>query len=743
MTGDPPAPSARISDCLIDRNDPAEDNVEKLLVIIDSLMRHAEQNQGDRSAAFEEFRRAAVLEDRVRLRTRDLEITLRLLNKANSDAELARRNLSQAIEAIEEGFALFDVDDRLVMSNSRFCRDLADIAPLIHPGMSFAEYIQTTSRSRHLSLPSPMQPQDWVADRMARHHLGQVFNAGLTGDRWLQISEQHTADGGTVVMQTNITDTIRAERNERGKLLDDQARIIRATLEHINQGVAIFDSSRRLVGCNWRLAQLLDIPVGALQSGISFASLVGRASRYLNFGGDFTTRMLLAWVRGESPRMPLSFELGHASGVVLDVFAQDMPGHGFVMSFTDVTRERMAVQAMLRANTTLEARVTARTEELAEALADARRANSARVRFVAAASHDLLQPLSAAKLFVAGARDDALDPKLNNTLVKAHNALTSVEHILGALLDISRLESGGSEVEITPVPLSLLLEQLKDEFAALAARKGLRLDILPCNMVVLSDATYLRRILQNLISNAIRYTASGRILVGARRISGGVRIEVHDTGPGIGPDDQAAIFREFHRINSSASAAEGMGLGLAIVERACTLLDHRLALRSTVGRGTCFSVDLPQARGHSRPDPRKAPPNIPSEPGENVDCIALLVENDDELRRAMSLLLERRGVNVLEAASGELALELLDEIGIAPDLYLIDHQLGDGMTGVETAQALHQRHGQRPTRIITANRDPQTRAAARNAGLQIMLKPIDLDQLEDFVRNAGSSPDSG
>ncbi len=727
---------ARISDWLIDRRDGDAANIDKLLTIADKLMHHAEQGRADGGGAFEAFRRAAVLEELVRERTRDLEATLTLLNEANAATERARRNLSDGIEAIDEGFALFDAQGVMQLCNSRFCRPLADIKARIVPGLSFHDYVRMCSLSENLALPPGMTPEDWAAERLRYHRQRSVFNVGLTGDRWLQVSEQRSRDGGTVVLQTDVTQIIRAERSERGKLLDDQALRIRATLEHINQGVAIFDAGRRLIGWNWRLAQMLEIPPDMLRQGMAFSALLGRAGRSFRFGGEFTTGALLAWVRGRALRMPLSYELRHVSGMILDAFAQEMPGKGFVMSFTDVTRERMAIHAMLRANETLEARVTARTEQLAEALVNAERANASRVRFVAAASHDLLQPLSAAKLFVAGARDDADTPKLHSTLVKAHNALTSVESILGALLDISRLESGGSEVEIGPVPLSLLLEQLTDEFAPVAARKGLRLTILPCRRVVMSDATYLRRILQNLISNAIRYTTAGRILVGPRRISGGVRIEVHDTGPGIAPEHQAAIFREFHRINATASAAEGMGLGLAIVERACALLDHRLGLRSIPGQGTCFSVELPGAPAHLHPVRREPPPHIPSEPGESGERILLLVENDEDLRRAMAQLLEGRGVSVLEAASGEEALDLLAEIDIVPDIYLVDLQLGEGMSGIQTLATLIDRHGARPARIITANRSPQARAEIRAAGHEVMFKPIDPEDLATFVLRA-------
>ena len=727
----------RISDCLIDSTDGAERNVEKLLTIAESLMRYAEQSSGERGAAFEQFCRAAILEERVRQRTRDLEETLTLLNDANRAAEGARRNLSQAIEAIDEGFALFDAAEVLVLCNSRFCRDLVDAQPFLRPGISFADYVELVSHSRMLALPSGVTPKTWAAERIRLHRERQVFNVGLAGDRWLQVSEQRTADGSTVILQTNVTDIIRMEREERGKLLDDQARMIRATLDHINQGVGIFDAGRRLVGWNRRLAQLFDIPATNLRTGTNFNVLAARVSKQVEFGDGFTLEMLRAWVRDAMVRGPLSFELHHASGMVLDVYAQEMPGRGFVMSFTDVTRERLAVHAMLRANASLEARVAARTEDLAAALAEAERANSARARFVAAASHDLLQPLSAAKLFMAAARDDAETPRLQGTLEKAHNALVSVEGILGALLDISRLESGGTAVEIAPVPLCVLLSQLTDEFAPMAARKGLRLDIMTSALTVSSDPTYLRRILQNLISNAIHYTAKGRVLVGPRRAGRSVRIEVHDTGPGIAPEEQQAIFREFHRIQGSASASEGMGLGLAIVERACALLDHNLSLRTAVGKGTCFSVELALSAQQAAPASRNAPREFIEEPEAGIDRIALLVENDIDLRRAIALLLERRGVSVLEASNGEEALELLEEIGIVPDIYIVDQQLGDSMTGVETAIALHAKYGERPTRIITANRTADTRDAARAAGLEILFKPIDPAALEAFAMQAG------
>jgi CheY-like chemotaxis protein/anti-sigma regulatory factor (Ser/Thr protein kinase) len=400
-----------------------------------------------------------------------------------------------------------------------------------------------------------------------------------------------------------------------------------------------------------------------------------------------------------------------------------MPDAGFVISFADVTAERAAIAALSRANETLEARVAERTLKLAEALADAERANASRSRFVAAASHDLLQPLSAAKLFIASIGDKALDPGARGALSKAQNALDSVAGILGALLDISKLESGRAAVSVGPVALNRLLDPLRDEFTAIAAAKGLRLTVVACGAVVASDAAYLRRVLQNLIGNAVRYTDRGRVLVGARRLPGAVRIEVRDTGPGIAPADQQAIWREFHRLNAPASASEGMGLGLAIVERACGLLDHPLSLTSAPGQGACFAVTVPLAE-----QPAPQPPRNPVAPGALGDLIVMLVENDDGMRRALEHLLESWGAQVLQAASGDEALDLIDELGILPDALIVDQRLDTG-TGTGFVEGLRARHGPLPALLVTADRSPATSARAAALDLAVLAKPVDTQRL--------------
>lgn len=723
--------------------DSPERRADKLLIIAEALMRRVEQATDDSGAAYAQFQRAAMLEDQVRERTHDLGRALDLLNTSNArlaeamrEAETARQNLSSAIETVQEGFALFDRDDRLVMCNSRFGAHMPDIRGFLRPGLAFADYIAHASRSAHLALPDQETPAAWARQRLQRHQDRHVnFNLRLAGDQWVQISEQRTADGGTVILQTDVTDIIRAERHERGKLLDDQARMIRATLDHIDQGVAIFDGAALLVGWNHRLGALLSLPMQRLRIGAAFDLLFSRFRDDMDPAGDMTMEVLMSWVNSTTRRAPLRFELRRGEERILDVFAREMPDGGFVMSFTDVTAERAALLALSRANETLEARVMERTLELEDALGNAERANASRSRFVAAASHDLLQPLSAAKLFISSIGDEGLDPLARVALEKAQNALMSVEGILDALLDISKLESGKAAVSVGAVQLDRLLRQLSEEFAPIAAAKGLSLRVMPCDAVVESDPAYLRRILQNLIGNAVRYTTTGRVLVGARRRGRTVRLEVWDTGPGIPEEAQNDIFKEFHRLNARASASEGMGLGLAIVERACALLGHPLGLASVVGRGTCFMVQVPLSDAGAEggfPVAAVSPPRT-GRRLQAADKIAFLVENDADLRRALGLLLEKWGMSVLEAASGEEALALIDELGILPDLFLVDHQLGDGMTGLDFLAHSRAAHGPVPARLITANRGWDIRAAADAAGVEILYKPIDPRALESAL----------
>ncbi|RJK98867.1 PAS-domain containing protein, partial [Paracoccus siganidrum] len=691
-------PAGSISDDLVDPSEPPQIQIDRLKTIAAALMRRVEMQTDRNGADYAQFERAAMLEEQVRRRTAELERALALLNEsnaklstANHEIEAARRDLASAIEAVQEGFALFGVDDVLLLFNGRFCWQMPEVRAQLRPGLPFADYIRIVAASNMLQLPEGVTPDSWAANRIHRHRKDHIiFNLALKGDRWLQISEHRTANSGTAIVQTDVTDLMRAEREQRDRLLDNQSRIVRATLDHLNQGVAIFDADGLLVGWNNRFKVLTGLPPHTYSLGTRFSRVAEQILQRFYMQQAVAQRRLAQWMRDQGPREPLMFELTQRdSGRILDSFTQRLPDDSFIVTFTDVTAERDAVRRLARANEELEARVAARTEEMKDALLRAERSNASKSRFVAAASHDLLQPLSAAKLYLSTAEAAGEHPNVK----KASEALTNVERIIEALLDISRLDTEEEQFELVDLPLNEVFGALSHAFAPAAAAKGLRFRIRPTRETVLSDPMYLQRIVQNLISNAIRYTETGGILVGARRRGDRLRIEVWDSGIGIRDEDRPVVFEEFRRLHRRASASEGMGLGLAIVERACSRLGHAVELCSRPGRGSVFrvTVDLSSRSGRAEAASRGQVPQLrPSL--ASAGLLVLLVDNDDELRRALVALLERWGVSVLDAQGPDEAIALLEEMEIAPDALLIDYQLDHGANGLELAAALHRRH---------------------------------------------------
>ncbi len=732
-----------MNNSLINPLDSVEVQNKKLSKIVFALMNRVEQATDASGAAYAQFQRAAVLEQDVQNRTKELEHALDLLNEsnaqlaqANSETEAARSNLANAIEAIQEGFALFDANDRLVLCNSRFGMHMPDIHDHLLPGLLFDNYVRMVSESSFLSLPPNETPAQWAERRLKRHQETHViFNVRIIWNRWVQVSEHHTPDGGTVILQTDVSDIMRLQRQERERMLDDQAKLIRATLEHLIQGVCIFDNQARIVGWNHRIAELLPISLSSIRVGTPFETILAKLEGKIKFVAEMTPNAIQDWGRQKSGRVPIRFEIEHGPQTILDVFAQEMPDGGFVISFTDITSETKAIRAIKTANETLEQRVLERTLELEDALAVAERANASKSRFVAAASHDLLQPLSAAKLYIASLDNASSDERARDIIGKARRALNSVENILEALLDISKLDSGRASFNIGAVSLGVILDQLRDEFSPVAAQKKLDLRFVKTNAVVQSDATYLRRILQNLIGNALRYTDAGKVLVGVRQNKSSVRVEVWDTGPGIPDDKQNIIFGEFQRLNASASAAEGMGLGLAIVERACSLLNHPLRVESKVGVGTGFLVEIPRTVRSVQHPNQKQEYNIQTiEP----NLVALLIENDVELQGALTITMEQWGIDVLPVLSGSEAISLLHEIDIVPDVILADYQLDLGETGTDAIRQLWSIYGRIPAALITANRTQQVMQDCQKSGIELMYKPISSENLRDYIGRVSS-----
>ncbi|WP_134724846.1 ATP-binding response regulator [Paracoccus luteus] len=404
---------------------------------------------------------------------------------------------------------------------------------------------------------------------------------------------------------------------------------------------------------------------------------------------------------------------------------------------------RGSAWSMFQAALALEREALARTRDLERALADlseknrdlavaraaAEEANRSKTRFLRAASHDLLQPLSAARLFLSALTDTPLDPVQQELTTRLAGAFESVEELMHAVLDISRLDSQRIEFQRKPVDLDALFRRLAVEYAPMAEAKGLRLSFAPTSVMVDSDPVFLRRIAQNLVSNAIKYTDAGGVLVGVRRRAGRIWVEVRDTGIGIAAADRGRIFDEFQRVGREGGAG-GMGLGLSIVRRACAKLGHPITIDSQPGRGTVFRVGLPPADGRAA----RAQAAGPDDALRLRSRVALVVENDTAMRRGYEMLLADRFGMVARATGG--TAEALAAMGEddPPDVILADYDLDAGDTGLAAIDSLRAAAGKRiPAIMVTAQRDP---AIARNcaaAGVPLMEKPVRPDDLRAML----------
>jgi len=508
-------------------------------------------------------------------------------------------------------------------------------------------------------------------------------------------------------------DTVATIVGEASQALRFNQRVLEAALENMTQGISVVDAELRLVAWNRRYAELFDYPPALLQVGVPVAELVAHNVRR----GIAGERELAAAVAKRLGHMragtPYVAERRFGETVV-EIRGNPMPGGGFVATFTDVTDFRRSEAELKVVAETLEQRVADRTAELARAKAEAERANRAKTRFLAAVSHDLAQPLNAAHLFV-----HALTPQLTlaphrQALANIDGALGSAEALLSGLLDISRLDAGGMEPKLQVLRIHDLLQHLVAEFRVLAAQKGLPLDLVPCSAWVRTDPQLLRRVLQNFLGNAVRYTARGRIVVGCRRRGDALVVEVWDTGPGIAEADQTVIFEEFRRLDSGG---QGLGLGLAIAERVSRLLGHPLRLRSWPGRGTVFAIEVPRAA--PSPAVAAAPePPTPEPPRSRV----LVVDNDPDVLRGMQALLSGWQCEVLAARDGEQALRLVADA--TPDLVLLDFHLDGGQTGLMLRESLAAAMPARPCVIITADHSAEVRDAVAAAGCTLLHKPL-------------------
>ncbi len=372
-------------------------------------------------------------------------------------------------------------------------------------------------------------------------------------------------------------------------------------------------------------------------------------------------------------------------------------------------------------------------EALRAAKAQAEWANAAKTRFLAAASHDLRQPLQAQVLFQTLLAKSNRDPALAPLVERMGRTIDAQQDMLNTLLDISRLDAGIIEVKKSDVPIAGILDRLTEEFRLQAERRGLRLRTVRCKAVIHSDPGLLDRILRNLVSNAVKYTNAGRVLLGCRRQGSSLRVQVWDTGMGIAEAHLTEIFREFNQLGKpTGDGAMGLGLGLAIVDRLSRLLGYRVIVRSAPGRGSMFEiVDIPLGQPIAAPS---AEINVVHPMTSPHRALIVVIEDDPQLLDALCMALEAAGYHVVGAECADRAVKRLQAEGRLPDVVVTDYRLGGGTTGIDALRRLSNATGHTiPGIVLTGDTSPNRLREVKGSGMELLHKPVKAETLIDTI----------
>lgn len=593
---------------------------------------------------------------------------------------------------------------------ARSVSDIGDLHRLV------AGFVGADTALREFPADRHDRPIDRKSAQRARELIGRVV--GAASARALVAS----ALAGGQMSLTEVTRLL----DEGAQSLLFSRQLLAATFENVDAGISVVDAEMNLVAWNSRYLDIFTYPPGLVRVGTPVADLIRYNAGFGDFGpGDveFHVEKRLEHMRRGTSH---SFERRRNDGRVIKTVGGPMPGGGYVMSFTDVSEEARVRAELETTLAQLESRVAERTRELSQANHRLARATRDKTRFLAAASHDLLQPLHAARLFAAAlARDPGTARR--DLVERVDRAIVAAEHLLRALLDISKLDAGGVQPECQPVALAPFLRDLADGIRPIAEEQGLTLRLGPVAGTVFTDPGLLRSVLQNFLTNAVRYTRRGGIVLGVRRRGADLRIDVIDSGVGIAPERHEEVFGEFTRVGEVE--AEGLGLGLAIAQRIVRLLGGRIELASTPGRGSRFSLVLPATATTAR----IAAPAAAEPVAAGRSLRVLVVDNEPDIVAATAALLSSMGHEPLTATTVAEALARADRA----DAALVDFQLGEVADGLDLAAALRAARPGLPVALVTAERDSQVAVRALALGVPVLAKPADPAAFEGFLGRIG------
>ena len=546
-----------------------------------------------------------------------------------------------------------------------------------------------------------------------------IVDAHIYGDELPTTEMLQLVDAATNVMQFNQN-------------------MLLATIDTLNQAVIVIDKDLQVVAWNPKYLEIFELPKNYLSVGLPIEAVLKRnAERFVEVGdtAEFISKRLHHLRLGNAHHAERTLN----NGRVLEIHGNALPGGGYVTSYTDISDHKKLALDLQQSNIRLENRVNERTKALALAIDDANEAkrqaeeaNLSKTRFLAAASHDLVQPLNAAQLFASALKPMLKSEPEKQVLLQLGQSLQNSEDLLRTLLDISKFDAGVIVANTEPVSLKLLFEQLRAEFLPFANQKNLQLRLRHADYWVYADPSLLRRILQNLISNALRYSDTGGVLISAQKRSNRslvkdqsnlvsrsdtVRIAIWDTGYGIAPESQSHIFDEFKRnVHADKPVVGGYGLGLAIVKRMARAMNTSIQLRSQPNQGSVFSFDLALSSAITSNEVAFSQ-EFSDYPlaGMSVMCI----DNDPDLLNAIVALLSGWGCEVYAAKNRN---ECMAQYHREIDVMVADYQLDHDDTGVAVWLSLPEPRP--PLVVISAVRDIDIKNHCINHGAIFLQKPV-------------------
>ncbi|QXH64622.1 PAS-domain containing protein [Pseudomonas azerbaijanorientalis] len=649
--------------------------------------------------------------------------------------------LQRAVDNLSQGVAMVSAEGILELWNRRFL-ELSGLAP-VAAHRPFAEVIADSE----LNLLTP-------ASRDGNGRPVRECEQRLYDGRVLEIRTHPLPTGGFVNTFTDIT-----ERYQHAEALSESEHWIRLITDHVPALIAYLNADLVYEFTNkvyeewycWPRGVMLGQSLREVHSEQHYQRLEPYVARALA-GESVTFEFAETNVNNQERYMLRSYVPNRlASGEVVGIF----------VLIRDITERRRTAEALHQAYQNLELRVRERTAELTtlndqllreiderrlvesrlrEAKQEAEQANLSKTKFLAAVSHDLLQPLNAARLFTS-ALLERREPMSSEILVRnVSNSLEDVENLLGTLVDISKLDAGVIKADIAPFALSELLDNLAAEYTQVARSEGLQLHFIGCSALVRSDIQLLARILRNLLSNAIRYTYSGRVVLGCRRHHQCLTIEVWDSGMGIAEHRLEEIFQEFKRGDVQRPDQDrGLGLGLAIVEKIAGILGHPIHVRSWPGRGSMFSVEVPLSATAPKPQPalQMSEPMLERLRGARI----WVLDNDATICAGMRTLLEGWGCRVVTALSEEDLARQVDNFHAEADLLIADYHLDNDRNGVDAVARINARRASPlPAMMITANYSNELKQQIRELGHTLMHKPVRPMKLKTAMSHLLSRP---